>query len=139
MITAWKGQSANHKPNFNLFIIKVTLLIIDFTLRPELHLAIPALSNAQHQGGDKDGTHHDVMNPRDWGPLPSAQDGPPGTLTHPPSLCLDRATRSQTLRFPCPLLAPSTAALSHQPQITATIAVPHHSWALSLSPGKGQS
>lgn len=33
MITAWKGQSANHKPNFNLFIIKVTLLIKDFTQR----------------------------------------------------------------------------------------------------------
>lgn len=41
MITVWKGQSANRKLNFNLFIIKVTLLIIDFTLRPGFISQLP--------------------------------------------------------------------------------------------------
>ena len=64
MITVWKGQSANHKLNFNLFIIKITLLITDFTLRPsfisQLLCSLASPSSAQHQAPREDGTHRAV-------------------------------------------------------------------------------
>lgn len=70
MITVWKGQSANRKLNFNLFIIKVTLLIIDFTLRPGFISHLPHRLAPQPRAAPASGRR----------PLPSAPaHGPNGT------------------------------------------------------------
>jgi len=119
MITVWKGQSANHKLNFNLFIIKVTLLIIDFTLRPcsiSQWLCSLAPPSTGLRGGAGAGTPCVVMCPSPGRLVPSTGTGrTAGDPQLPPAQrwCWQSGTSSRAPRPPRG--SPPPGALSRQP------------------------
>lgn len=122
MITVWKGQSANRKLNFNLFIIKVTLLIIDFTLRPGF------ISQLPH-----------CPAPRPHRPLPSAPahgpngaHGAVGMHGAPPGLPVpeDGVQVTRTQRPPCSAQRCSPRDQAPQEAVPSLCSQPGASWSL---------